>query len=311
MRPLWLPGIAKVNGAPVGKIHEWIGTGQYYFDGPVGPSSASFLLTPGFTLVETFAAEMSRFSSAAIETSVGIEQPAMPKSIAWLFIQTYYAAFYAAHSILRSSGISASHFGAIECQKADQIASLLGFSTAPLGATQFRCEYLVASDRLVCIKAQGRGIHEQFWRIFDAFLQTASNRVLRDKSLTTLDSQAIFSRLDDLRSILCSNGHAGGNWLSVVRNEVTYMHKHKAWFPYGRNRADCDRLFVLQREWIKNPDAIQVLPARVTDVELFVRACAFLVSLSVAVLKDMSLRCPSGNSFLVRGPLKLLSQVSA
>ena len=79
LRPLWLQSIAEVDGSPAGRLSDWVGDGQYYFDGPVGPSAASFVLAPGSNLLHTFAAEMSRFSSAAIETSIGIAQPGLPK----------------------------------------------------------------------------------------------------------------------------------------------------------------------------------------------------------------------------------------
>jgi hypothetical protein len=311
LRPLWLPSIAAITGPTTGRISEWVHSGQYYFDSPVGPDTASFVCTPGQTLTEIFAAEMSRFSSAAIETSVGITRPSRPKSTAWLFIQNYYAAFYSAHCILRSAGISASNFGNGECQKVDQISTILGFSNKSLNAGQFRCEYLAASDRLECTSAKGRGIHEQFWRIFDTFIEKAGDQALHNPALPTSDAQDIFSRLNDLRSILSSNGQAGGQWLSTIRNEITYKHQHEAWFPYGRTRANCDRLFMLQKDWLKEPDDIVFNSLGTAEVENFVLACAFLVSLSIAVVKDMSIRCPLGRSFLLYGPLELLSQASA
>lgn len=184
-------------------------------------------------------------------------------------------------------------------------------SNAPLEIAQFRCEHVSTSGRLECPKASGRSVHEQFWRVFDGFLHSAASRVLQNSSLTTADAQDIFAKLTDLRSVLRLNGHNSGNWLSTIRNEITYRHQHKAWFPYGRSRADCNQLFVLQRKWRLEPDAIRLRsPNGGTDAELFVVACAFLVSLSVAVVKDMALRCPSGESFLVRGPLKLLNHAS-
>jgi hypothetical protein len=307
LRSLWLPAIANVSGNPTGRLNEWVGAGQYYFDSLVGPASASFVLTPGVTLLDTFAAEFSRFSSAAIETSIGISQSNMPKSTAWLFIKAYYAAFYAAHSILRSVGISASNFQASDCQQADRIADALGFSNAPLNAAQFRCEYLLPIGRLECTKAPGPGIHEQFWRIFNSFIQNASVKVLQNKSLPSLDAQDVFAKLTALNSLLSLNGHKGGNWLSTMRNEVTYRQQHQAWFPYGRSRAECDRLFALQKTWRHKPDSIQ-LHLIGNDAEIFIVGCAFLVSLSVAITEDMAQRSRAGHSFLRSGPLKLLNQ---
>jgi hypothetical protein len=311
LRLLWLPGIAQVGGTPVSRITEWIGRGDYYFDSPVGPTSATFILMNGANLLDTFAAEMSRFSSAAIETSIGIGRSQMPKSTAWLFIQTYYAAFYAAHSILRSAGISASNFRANQCQRADVVAAALGFNNAPLNATQFRCAYSPATTRLVCVRASGSGVHEQFWRIFDDFITNADSQILSSQSLTAQDAQDISATLSDLRSILRNGSHHGGNWLSTIRNNVTYGQQHETWFPYGRSQYDCDRLFAIQKEWRKAPEQINLRLPKAKDSELFIITCAFLVSLSVAVTKDMELRCSSGESFLRRGPLRLLHQASA
>jgi len=250
---------------------------------------------------------MSRFCSAAIETSIGIVRSTMPKSTAWLFIQAYYSAFYAAHSILRSVGISASNLRSTECIEADKIASALGFNSAPLSAAQYRCEYLVGGGRLNCLKAPGPGIHEQFWRIFDGFLQNTMTAVMQNQQLASSDAQDIFVKLNDLRSVLTWGNHSAGNWLSSIRNEVTYMQRHMAWFPYGRSRADCNRLFALHRQWSREPESINLRTAMSTDAELFIVTCAFLVSLSVALVRDMALRHPTGDSFLIRGPLKLFN----
>lgn len=100
LRPLWLSSITEVEGTPEGRLSEWVARGQYYFDRPFGPSSVSFAITLGGDLLNIFAAEISRFCSASIETSIGIAQSKMPKSTAWLAIQMYYAAFYAAHCLL-------------------------------------------------------------------------------------------------------------------------------------------------------------------------------------------------------------------
>lgn len=308
-RPLWLPTIEEVNGNPIGRLNEWVGSGQYYFDSPVSPGRAVFVLKPGATLVNLFAAEMSRFSSAAIETSLGVARSDMPKSVAWLMIQTYYAAFYAAHSILRSVGVSVTNFKTGECQKADEIAVLLGFSEGILDAAQFKCQYGVG--RLECNKALGGGIHEQFWRVFDAFLQDLLGGIPRNALLSASDARIAISKLTNLQTLMRFGTHRFGNWLSTVRNEVTYMQQHKVWFPFGRTRAECDHLFSLQKEWRKNPDRLELPTPDEGIAERFVRTCAFLVSLSIEIVNDMALRCPNGKSFLYSGPLKLLSQCSA
>jgi hypothetical protein len=289
-------------------VVEWVGNGQYYFDDPVGPKAVSFVLTPGSTLVDTFAAEMARFSAASIETSIGIVRSPMPKSTAWLMIQAYYAAFYAAHSILRSVGISASNFKTAQCQKADAIADALGFSQAPLDAAQFRCTYSVPSGRLNCVKAPGSGVHEQFWRVFDGFLSDALNHILASTFVSSKDAQDIYIKLRALQEVLRRHNHSKGNWLSTVRNDVTYTQQHSAWFPYGRSRTECDRLFALNESWQSEADAIILDPHASSDVEIFIIACAFLVSLSVSITKDMAQRCSSGESFLRSGPIRLLSQ---
>jgi len=309
LRPHWLPQIVGIEGAPVDRVNDWVGRGQYYFDQPVGPSAVSFVLQPGATLVEIFASEMSRFCSAAIETSVGITRGDLPKSLAWLVIQTYYASFFAAHAILRCCGIAVSNFVSTDSQRADAIATALGYSTSPLAVAQFRCEYQHGNARLECIKAQGGGIHEQFWRVFDAFLTSVSTQVLSDHSLVQSDAQTIFGKLEDLQRVLRSDGHSGGNWLSSIRNEVNYRQQHQTWFPYGRSRSECDHLFKLHSNWRSVPDSISFNARGNSDLERFVLVCSFLVSLSIDIAKDMARRGPT-NSFLKAGPIRLLSQMN-
>ena len=50
-------------------MSEWVRNGEFYFDQPVGPDSMSVVLKPYSTLHDVFAGEISRFSSAAIESA--------------------------------------------------------------------------------------------------------------------------------------------------------------------------------------------------------------------------------------------------
>src|SRR4051794_31618972 len=120
LRPMWLPGLPANTGYSDQRFADWVRAGEFYFDAPVGPDGAVFILKSGTTLQPLFAAEVSRFSTAAIETAQQIKQDAgRPKSLAWLVIQSYYSAFFAAHALLRVTGISCSRFEGSECSRVD------------------------------------------------------------------------------------------------------------------------------------------------------------------------------------------------
>ena len=297
IRQLWLPGIQSTPAAPRARLADWVSSGQYYFNGVVGPDKVAFILKPGMSLQGLFAGEVSRFATAALETASQIEQHRdLPRSLGWLIIQSYYSAYFAAHALLRTTGTACTQFDGKACSKIDELANALGMLNAPFKAGSYRCKYDVRSGVVEAQKPGNKGVHEDFWRVFCAFTRDSSKTILQSGSLPAQQAQEAASRIDDLTNVLVLQGCNGGNWLSMIRNEVNYRHTFDAWFPDWPKKSYCDGLFQIQKGWRLEPEAMRL--ADTDDLKRFVRACTFIVALCRSTLSELVKRSPTKNSVL-------------
>jgi hypothetical protein len=305
LRPAWLSGLSNINGFSDSRLVDWFRAGEFYFDHAVGPDSMVVVLKPATTLQSIFASEVSRFSTAAIETAQQISQyEKQPKSLSWLIIRSYYSAFFAAHSLLRVAGDSCTRFEGPECSRVDAIATALGLSAQPLRGGSYRCSYEASAGRVVCRRIGAKGAHEDFWRVFDTFLVETTNGILANSALTQEDQFRSVDKLTELTRVLRSEGCNGGNWLSTIRNQVNYSHRYGVWFPYKNERQYCDDLFRVQSGWKRDPEDIILISSN--KLKRFSLACSFLVSLCRATAIDMASRCSAGRSFLDLTSIRLL-----
>jgi hypothetical protein len=236
-----------------------------------------------------------------------------PRSTAWLIIQSYYAAFFAANSIVRMLGISCSQLEKPQTEKIDQIAQLFKMDGGlKISTGYYQCVYNDQNKQLLCqnFKSSKGGTHESFWNIFLQKLKDLSNNILLSGNLT-IQSQAVATKIDELCRILCHEGKNGGNWLSYVRNTVNYRHELGSWFPYENiSKKTIEELYYNYTMWLEDPMNISCVRVPGTDICLFHRACSFIVSLCRSLVQDMFDRCPKGQSYLSYGPIRLLNQAS-
>jgi hypothetical protein len=73
------------------------------------------------------------------------------------------------------------------------------------------------------------GAHDQFWRSFHSFLEQLSNSVAASNEPEAI---AVISEVTEIQTVLSAGGLHGGTWLTAMRNQVTYKHKHGVWFPF-------------------------------------------------------------------------------
>src|SRR5579862_5681975 len=106
MRPFWMQGLNEISGVQVKGVTGWINDEEYQIYQSVHLHSFQLNTVEPEPLLRGYAADINRLGSAAFETLDSIIRLAsLPKSLAWLTIKTYYAAFFAAHALLRIFGI--------------------------------------------------------------------------------------------------------------------------------------------------------------------------------------------------------------
>ena len=98
------------------------------------------------------------------------------------------------------------------------------------------------------------------------------------------------------------------NWLSKVRNEISYRHSLGVWFPH-RAANNIDHFMGLIRKYL----LADPLENELEDAEKlvrFIKTCLFVVNITRATIADMSTLRPDGQSFQNAGPTVVLRRAA-
>jgi len=309
IRPHWLAGINKVHGHIHGGFPVLIDEQKYQIYDPTGLDFYTLSFADSKPLVEAFAADCNRFSSAAFETVWDLEHnPKFPKATAWAIIKCYYSAFYAAQSLSRILGISSSRITSIQASKISNLAAIFsGLAPSPISAGIYVCQFDAQKQKLHCAKhGQNLGSHEAFWKSFLDRIRVVSSLIL-SAGMGSLDAQQIASKLIEFCNNLCFSNNTSGNWLSVIRNNVTYQQSYGTWYPFkytvkskSVSGRECRSLLNYFKSW--RSDSMKIQLASKNDLDRFMATCAFILALCRECTEDLSQRCSSGKSFLMYGP---------
>jgi len=312
IRPFWMPGINDASGKLRAGLGDWFTSGGYQITQPT-KTDAFVVDVPGsevIQLVAAFAADINRLSTAAFETAVLVNRSTpFPRSTAWLLINTYYAGFFSAHAILRILGLSCSQLGAAQVNRINAVANLFGATGAPVTKGLYQCAFDPVKSTLSCKKIELGGIHESFWSVCHQRLVSLSNETLLVSNLPVEAKQLISAKLTDLAAVLASDGSPRGNWLSQIRNRVTYNHQLGVWYPYSGPKKAADDLFRQSSMWMKNPLTLSFQSK--IPLTRFQEACLFLVAFCRVVTEDLHARCAGGDSFCRYGPGAFLRLLAA
>ena len=306
-RTFWLPGLNDVSGHQRKELKSWINDEN--FQVYVAPMETSFTLNVSESLpvLQAYAAEISRISTASVETMASVlTTPPSRKSVAWLIIQTYYAAFFAAHSLTRTLGTSCLPLEAIQLRSVTKISTLFGqLPSSPIGGGLYRIAFDPASGEVQAsqMKSMKAGPHESFWRLFSERLDDIAAKILKLQALTATTAQSTANKLSEIRSNLSYNNSNLGSWLSSVRNRVNYDHIWATWYPYPQRQAYYDALIRHIDDWQLDPMEIDLVSHQGKDLRRFQATCNAIMALSRNTDEDMAQRCTGGKSFHEFGSL--------
>ena len=312
IRQSWLSGINEVTGNIDERLTSWISNQNYQIYSDLTQDSFNLYVSDTLPILSAFASDCNRMAIAAFESIQGI-QPNLefPKSIGWLVIRLYYSAFYSAHAILRLMGTNLTQLEFEQTSSINKIGDLFGYLKDDKVTRGFyECKFDVNSKKLIGNKLNlsSGGSHEALWKIFHDNLREISNKVLTAPGLTVDRQQA-----SNIISDICENlsyGPCGGNknWLSFIRNKVTYKHEYGIWFPYREYARYYSRLFNILYSWQSDPIEIKFYKQPGRDLQRFLETCCTVIGLLKTTVIDMSSRCPNGKSFLSFGSLAFLKR---
>lgn len=224
------PSLCRVNRAQTDGLQKWLGSKKYN----LSVDSGRLLLHPhSFEVaLESWAADTIRLLSAGRETlSVVAKSKYSGKSIAWASIQTYYAAFYYAHVILRLNRRSLTYLTTANLLNVRRICDAFGLDEPfSLNTSQYVLDFLEGDEALVMTKkTDGDGTHEGLWQEFIQSVQSASAL----SRFNFPDFEEELSNLERWLVAAASCTATGTGYISSLRNQVQYTQLHGAWHPYS------------------------------------------------------------------------------
>jgi hypothetical protein len=261
----------------------WLSEGNFYVNNK--PPDLSLFCQSIDDVRKCLSLDAFRFASHAAQTVYELEKgSAYQKLTSWRVIQTYYAAYYSAHSILRFFGRSFSHL------EAGHVNFLKGRCNSEAGYTP----NLPSSYYLISLSPPGKNLefqkcsesHKDLWRCFHNFLIETSSEVLSLRA-SEERKQTFSQKFTELAEVLTNRGRTPvGNWLSVVRNDVNYKSLHGVWFPFNGNTPSFETLMRQVREWrtctseLENPNTIR------NDMERFFFTAFSIVDFCLSIAFD-------------------------
>ncbi|XKE44234.1 hypothetical protein LG302_12685 [Halomonas organivorans] len=287
-REFYAPGINNIV-APRGSYNDfkaWVSSGRYQLHS-AEENRFSLRISDSYAFSQMLAHDASRFASASFETIKILTFPqTLPKSLGWVIVEIYYAAFFSAHSIFRIFGNSFSFL------QRGHLGILKEFSMASGGqwvmsnkSGSFLGLYDSREQELNVSKAGNS--HEDFWKQFYFFLNTLRESISHVKGLDSV-KQGITLGISDIMNGLSKDGKfSGGAWLPHVRNNVNYQHTDGLWYPYTGSAHDTDKLKRMLELW--NTDEFNNLakiPCK-ADIEVFLKACLMVVNFCFRLCNDV------------------------
>jgi hypothetical protein len=260
-------------------------------------------------LMYALSCDCSRFTAAAFQSLGAFSQDKCDKfSFPWDLIKLYYAAFYAAHGVMRLAGQTCSYLHDNHAQRLnDIIIATTSGSTAAVTSGLYHGRLTGGGAQIHLTKVGRRigGSHEDLWKIFAGFIQELGRATLNGP-LTSADAQLVFAKLDEVLRLLRSKG--AYSRLSSIRNELQYRHAYEGWLPSSMPKAHQRELIHLGCQWRSDPMSVRLQSGRLGDLGEFTSACAFLVGISRTSVERVCERSSAGTkSFLKYAAMPILS----
>ena len=308
LRPFWAPGLNDISGNIVKGLGGWLTDEEFNIFEPVKAKHFVLSMADAEPFLAALAADINRTAIAAYESvRLATRSTLFPKSTAWPVIKSYYAAFFAAHAILRMLGTGFTTLEIPHAASINRIATLYGVSNENVTPGTFTFTYFGAQreahwDRF---DSSSGGVHERFWAFFRLRIANLSRDVLKTGGGITSDNQAVSGRLTELLDNLCYEACPKGNWLSVVRNRVNCRHQFGAWYPYRPEDSWGAADERMTNHWLADPMGINLTSHAERNLRRFQETCSFIVACCRVLVSDMASRCANGKSFHTYGWLAI------
>lgn len=311
LRAHWLPGISNVTGKTTTPLKGWLTDGSYVLNQYDAVNGIwSFYTGVPNELTRAVAHDIARMAAACFESMHGVpSEKEIVRSTAWSLIRSYYAAFFAAHAFGRMFGDCVVHLEAFQSRKLNQAIAVSGLGP-PAITDGLHVLVVDPTSQSFSLQKLANGPHEDSWSQFAGLLERLSYLSLsKTPYASSANRQTVSVLLDEIVDILRTPpATRKSNWLSYIRNEINYQHRHGAWYPHEDSKNFRHEVETILTSWHKQP-TLPINP-KSHPMARFSAACSALVALTRELVEEMAARNPDNDSFLKHQVLPVLKQAA-
>lgn len=311
LRPLIIKGLFKTEmPSETCDFKSWVSSGKYLVRSVPGPREIKMEINNDYAFSHMLAFDICRMATASFETMENINVvEILPKSYGWIAIKSYYAAFFAAHSIMRCFGYICSQLERGHIKLLNDYCLAMGLPNTLKPESGFFSGCYDTSTRMFSLKKLNN-THEDTWSLFVHCLAILSVDVLNLNTVSA-KKQVLSSKIDDLIVYMKGGGRfPKGNFLSQFRNSVNYRHEYNSWHPYGKNAIQSEKIVALINNWKCESVPLVCDWNKTKDVFNFFYSCAETVNLCHKLVNIIVANSETPKNLYSRWPGKFLKLTS-
>lgn len=197
---------------------------------------------------------------------------------------------------MRSQGVGVIKIESQQSTKVNDFLTLLDPGTPKIkpGMYIFNIDRSTRDSLEVRFKTHGKGggVHEAFWKSFCDFLNELSQQAASSEAV---DAGEMVSGSSEICEAISGTRDRSGSWLSTMRNEINYQHKHAVWFPTKKTNKFEELIGAVQ--FMPSSACILGSPISRKPVQAFIETCSFLACLSYEIAEFIAARSTKGGAF--------------
>lgn len=303
--------IFKVHSKTAIDVKGWVANQNYLVVAGMTPTSFTLTTHDSDGLRAALANDCNRMSMAAIESISGIQADlSFPKSSAWATIRSYYAAFFAAHALLRVFGYSYSQLESEHTKKIFEMAKMLNVQGGAIKIESgFYSIHIDKSFTRLMFEKKNES-HKDLWRGFLELIEKLIADIATTTAISTHKIKAQDLLMEARRGVTKDGSRFMGNWLSELRNQVNYQHLHGAWFPYEAGVLNRRIIDSATSCWKRPSDTFNTATKR-KEMEMFFESTSLLLSFLRETLGICMERAGEKGSVFQNGALRMMRTAGA
>lgn len=293
-----------------GDFKKWVASGQYIVRDIPTPTTIKVEVNNDYAFNHMLAYDSCRMAAAAMETMLNINSAdTLPKSIGWLAIKSYYAAFFSAHSIMRCFGFLCSQLEKGHVKQINSFGQAVGLTGLVKPESGFFSGSYLPESRVLSLKKM-KNTHEDTWQTLVECLTKVSADVLSVAGLSS-QKQSLSAEIDNLIFRLKDRDRlVKGNYLSQYRNAVNYRQEHGAWHPYGKSSVKSEKVVSLLSSWMGEDSFDAPVWKESMDSYNFFSTCRDVVNLNYQII-NLVIGSSDKENLYKRWPGRLINTASA